>query len=453
MRHNVLWIDDLPEKSPARPPLPGPLDVDVAIVGAGLTGLWTAYYLIREDPGLSIAVLERESVGAGASSRNGGWVTNFSMAVDHDHYANADEAHAMQQAVEATVDEIGRVTAREGIACDFVKAGQITIAANAAQAINLRREYERLRRLGHAEGDYHWLEAEEVKKRIGVASCVAGTFNGNCATVQPARLVQGLARTVEQAGVRIFHDTPVRAIKNGIASTPAGSVKAGVVVRATEGYTSTIEGFGRDLAPIYAFAIATAPIPAQLEEAVHWQGGETLLDMRRSIFFAMRDRDGRIVIGGLRYGYHFASAIDRRFEHDERAFGVLREQLARLFPALKGVAIDYRWGGVLGVPLGVCPDVAVDRARKLAWAGGYVGEGVSFSNLAARVMRDQILGKDTPLSRIRWSDSRAMRWPPEPFRWCAVQAVNGLLRFGDRRELATGRPSRAVDRVIRIVGW
>jgi glycine/D-amino acid oxidase-like deaminating enzyme len=444
-RARSFWLEDVPGELVPRPPLPGPIAVDVAIVGAGFTGLWAAYYLARADSRLRIAVIEKEIAGFGASGRNGGWCSASHTGISHDSILKKDgrdAARAVQLAMFATVDEIGDVVAREEIDCDYLKAGELWFADNAGQLGRVREQVARMEMLGVGDDDSLWLDARQVRARIRVDRCLGAWYTPRSASIQPARLARGLADVVERLGVTIFERTPALAIERGAVTTPAGRVTADVVVQATEAFTPSLRGRERDLAPIYTFVVATDRLPQAFWDEAGWRGRETFMDGRRAIFYAMRTREDRIVIGGLHYPYHYGSRLEERFEYSERAFGALRAMLVRIFPALRGVAITHRWGGPVGCSRDFVSSVGFDRPSGRAWAGGYVGDGVATSNLAGRTLRDLILGHDSELTRLAWVGHRSPRWEPEPVRWLEAQLIGGAMAFSDAQEDRSGKPSR-----------
>ena len=454
-RSYSFWLDDVPEPIEPRASLPGPLDVDVAIVGAGFTGLWTAYYLARADPHLRVAVLEKEVAGFGASGRNGGWCSPFNEELDSGALlkrAGREPARAAALALIDTVDEVGRVAAAEGIDAAYHKGGYLGVVTTPPQEPRLRATLARMRALGLGEEHYAWLGGDEMRARVRLSRCLGGISSPDCASVHPGRLARGLAATVEGAGVTIYERTPALAIRPHAVETPAGVVKAGVVVRGTEGYTASLPGSARAIAPIYTFVIATEPLPAPFWDEVGWGGRETFLDGRRAIFYALRTRDDRIVIGGLRYPYHFGSGIADRFDRDERCFAGLQALLVDLLPAAAGAAVTHRWGGLVGVPRDFATGIGFDRAAGFAWAGGYIGDGVSTTNLAGRTLRDLILDRPSELTGLPWVGYRSRLWEPEPLRWIAVRTTNGLMSRADRREARTGAPARLSGTIADFLG-
>jgi glycine/D-amino acid oxidase-like deaminating enzyme len=452
MRNGELgfWWRALGGPPAPRAPLPGPLEVDVAIVGAGYTGLWTAYYLKRADPALEIAVLDRDIAGYGASGRNGGWVSGFFSGAPrvYERRGGPEGFAALQRAMFATVEEVAGVLAEHDIDADFVKGGHLEAALTAAQAQRLRHAVEDARERGLSEDDLRELSREGLAGRLRVAGAQGGSFSPHVARVQPAKLVRGLAAVVERLGVPIYERTPVTEIRPHAALTPAGTVSARWTVRATEGYTAGLRGLHRALVPMNSSMIITEPLPAAAWAEIGWAGREVLSDAAHVYVYLQRTEDGRIAIGGRGRPYRFGSRSDRSGETAQATVAELRAKLIEMFPATSGVALDHAWSGVLGVPRDWCVSVDADPATGIAWAGGYVGEGVAAANLAGRTLRDLILGERSELTRLPWVGHRPRRWEPEPLRWAAIHGVYSLYRRadrGERRSAHESRLGRAVD--------
>lgn len=453
-RARSMWLDDYPGELTPRPPLPGPVDVDVAIVGAGFTGLWTAYYLKKADPSLRVAVLEREIAGFGASGRNGGWCHSIFpgsrelAARAHGRQAVIDQQRAMHR----TVREVARVVEAEGIDARLRLGGQLDLATSPVQLLRLREAVEYERSWGFGEDDYALLGAAEMRRRIAVAGCLGAGYTPHGAAVDPARLVRGLAEVVERLGVPIYERTPVVRLQPHIARTPLGDVRAEVVVRATEAFTPQLPGYERSLVPIYSLMIGTEPLPQAFWDEVGWSGHEVFGDFRFVIFYAMHTTDGRIALGGRGAPYHYGSRVSEEYERDATVYGHLRTLLGQLFPALGDVRVTHHWGGAVAAPRDWYSSVGLDRATGMAWAGGYVGDGVSTTNLAGRTLCDLIRGEQTELTRLPWVDHRSPRWEPEPLRWLAVNAALKAMGSADDVETRTGRPSRRAVWVKRLTG-
>ena len=417
--------------------LTGDARCDVAIVGGGLTGLWAAHYLREADPGLDIRVVEARFAGFGASGRNGGWLSSElpGSARAYADVAGPDGVERLRAATRATVDEVVDVVAREGIEADVVRSGVLTVARSQAQAGRLGGE----------------LTAEQVAARIRVAGAVAGHFDPDCARVHPARLVRGVARVVRERGVRIHEGTRAVSIEPGAVVTEHGTVRAPVVLRCLEGFTAGLAGHRREWLPMNSALIATAPLTDAQWGEIGWSGEELLGDEAHAYCYAQRTADGRIALGGRGVPYRFGSRTDVDGRTQDRTVDSLRATLTSLFPALAGIGIDHSWCGVLGVPRDWSASVSFDPVTGLGHAGGYVGSGLTATNLAGRTLRDLVLGRDTDLVRLPWTNHRVRRWEPEPLRWAGVHALYRLYRAADRREDAglarTSRIARAADRV------
>jgi glycine/D-amino acid oxidase-like deaminating enzyme len=445
------WWSSLGGPPPRRPPLERAREADVAIVGAGYTGLWCAYYLKRARPELEVVVLEREHAGFGASGRNGGWVSGFFSGPPrvYERAGGRGDHAALQALMFETVEEIAGVLARHRIEVDFVKSGLLRVALGGAQEQRLADELAEARSRGLGEADLRWLDAAALRERVSVAGARGGAFSPHVARVHPAKLLAGLAAAVERLGVRIYEDTPVREIRPRQALTPAGAVRARWVVRATEGYTAGLAGLRRTLVPMNSSMIVTEPLPEQAWQAIGWEGRELMADDAHVYAYLQRTEDGRIAIGGRGVPYRFASRTDRADETARSTVASLHAKLLAMFPAVRGVALAHTWSGVLGVARDWCVAVEADPATGVAWAGGYVGEGVAASNLAARALCELILERPGRLARIAWVGHRPPRWEPEPLRWAEIGAVYSLYRLADRLERRSGRPSwlgAAVDR-------
>ncbi len=452
-RRRSMWLDLLPEPLEPRAALPGPLDVDVAIVGGGFTGLWTAYYLAKADPSLRIAVLEREVAGFGASGRNGGWVSPFFPAplerIEAVH--GRDAAVAMQRAMFDTVDVIGRDCAAEGIDARYTKGGVLVLATGPEQVERVRADTDYYRSWGLGDEEIAWLDAGGVRERLAIEGCLGATYLTHCACLDPARVVRGLAHVVERLGVTIYEKTPVLSLGPGEVVTARGTVRARIVVRATEGFTPELPGARREMIPVYSLMIATEPLPATFWDEVGWQGRETFTDGRHLYIYAMRTADDRIALGGRGAPYHFNSKVRDEYERVPRVHATLEATLKKLFPAARDAKITHRWGGSLGIPRDWFPAVGYDQARGYAWAGGYVGDGVAASNLAGRTLAGLITGRESHLTRLPWVNHRSPKWEIEPLRWVGVRTSLAVFGSADRTEQKSGKPALRARLMRRIL--
>ena len=449
------WMSSVADDLSPRRPLTGELSgVDIAIVGGGFTGLWTAYYLAQADPSLRIVVLEAQIAGYGASGRNGGWCS----ALFPQSLARLARSHgrvralALYRAMQSTVDEVGRVAAAEGIACDFAKGGTVVVARSAAQWQRAQEEVEQQHALGFTSDDVALLTAAEAKARLNATDVLGGIYTPHCAAIHPAKLVRGLARTVERLGVTIYEQSPVNRIEPGLAQGETFSVRAGTVVRATEGYTTSLRGHRRTLVPVYSLMIATEPLPAEFWASAGLAQRETFSDLRHMIIYGQRTADDRLAFGGRGAPYHYGSAVQPGFDLVDRVHADLAQTVRELFPSIGDPEITHRWGGPLGVARDWTASVGLDRATGLAWAGGYVGDGVSTTNLAGRTLADLIRGVDSELTALPWVNHRSPRWTPEPTRWLGINTGLRVMDSADRVEARTGKPARRATLFGRLLG-
>ena len=451
-----FWWDSLPDDlaGPARPPLEGSTTADVVVVGAGYTGLWTAYYLALADPTLRVVVLDAETAGFGASGRNGGWASAL-FPTSLDKVAASSSRPAAVSLLEAmfdTVDEVGRVAEAEGIDCHFRKGGTVVLARTPVQLERARAEIADHRSWGFGPEDFALLSAAEAQERLGATDVLGATYSPHCASIHPALLVRGLALAVERHGVTIHERTRVTSIEPGVVRTEHGDVRAPRIVRATEAWTAQLPGHERDIAPVYSLVLATEPLPAALWDEIGLRAGETFADHRHLIIYGQRTADGRFVFGGRGAPYHLGSRIRSEFDREPEVFDELWRVLRELFPAVGAYAVTHTWGGPLGIPRDWYPSVGLDPGTGIGWAGGYVGDGVASSNLAGRTLADLVRGVSTVRTALPWVNRRSPRWEPEPLRWLGVNLGLRVMASADGAEERSGRPSRRADLLAPFLG-
>jgi glycine/D-amino acid oxidase-like deaminating enzyme len=435
-----FWHDTVPSDLAPRASLPGNLDVDVAIVGGGLTGLWTAYYLARRDPGLRIAVLEKHIAGFGASGRNGGWCSALfpasASALARRH--GRDAAVRMRRAMIDTVDEVGRVTAAEGIDCDYVKGGTLAFVRSAAQRIRASADLREVAEFGVDTLD--WNEAED---RL---------LDPACARLHPAKLVRGLAEVVERMGVTIYEQTEVTGFTRGSVTTDRGVVSCETVVLALEGYGASLRETHRRVLPLYSLMIATEPLPDDAWDEMGIEHGQTFTDYRHLLIYGQRTADNRFAFGGRGARYHWGSSIRPEYDRVPRVFEHLHETLVDFFPQAADAAVTHAWGGPLGVPRDWHAGVSFDRGSGIARAGGYVGDGLSTTNIAGRTLADLITGTESELTTLPWVGHHSPNWEPEPLRFIGANLGLVAMTIADAEEKATGRPSIAARLMGPLTG-
>ncbi len=428
-RNISLWMDRIDDPLQARPRLQADLQADVAIIGAGYIGLWTAYYLKRQAPQLRVAIVEAETAGFGASGRNGGWLMGNLLGEDRLLAGlPAAERKASFDLLHGIPDEVAQVVAREGIDCDLRQGGVLYCAARyPEQEVRLREYLGGLRELGLGEDDYRWLAPSELAEQLRLANAYGALYSPHCATIDPAKLVRGLARCVEALGVQLYERSAVIDWQPGLVRTAQGSVRADWVVPAIEGYAAGLPPLGRHQLPVQSLIIATEPLPAEVWADIGLQRGQAFSEFSRQVTYGQRSRDDRLVFGA-RGGYRFGGRLRRDFNLSDDELGLRRYLMGELFPQLRGVRLSHSWGGNLGMARRFQPHMLRDLKQRIALAGGYGGEGVGASNLGGRTLADLILGRDSELLRQPWvlpdsSISRLRRWEPEPCRWLGYNAI------------------------------
>lgn len=442
-----FWYDEVGIPAP-QPALAESLTADVCIVGAGYTGLWTAYYLKKASPNLRVVVLEERFAGYGASGRNGGWLTNSITGGRDQYVASHGKAvvTAFQLVMNDTVDEVIRVAHAEGIDASIVKGGELNIASNPAQLARMREWADD----EHAWGfdDVTLLDAAQTTSRINIPGVSAGIWHPHCARIHPAKLVQGLRKTVIALGVELYENTRVTEIEPHVAHTARGSVTANFIVRATEGFTASLKGEHRTWLPMNSSIVVTEPLPESTWQEIGWEGRETLGDMAHVYFYAQRTPDNRIAMGGRGVPYRFGSRTDNDGTTHASTVASLSGLIQRYFPAAADAKINRAWSGVLGVPRDWAATVGLDATTGLAWAGGYVGTGVTATNLAGRTLCDLILGRDTELTKLPWVNHQTCKWEIEPLRWIATHGLYAAYSLADAREDSS--PSVKTSTIARI---
>lgn len=424
-----LWMDQLQSPPIQRPALSGSLEADVAIIGAGYTGLWTAYYLKQQAPGLRIVIVEAEIAGFGASGRNGGWLMGNILGEDQLLTGlSAERRQAGYDLLHGIPDEVGRVIQREGIDCDYRKGGVLYCAARYPEQLQgLQQQLQALRHAGLGEQDCHWLNAEELSRQVRIQGAYGGLFSPHCATIQPAKLVRGLADCVERMDVQIFEGSPVNQWQPGRVVTAGGEVRAQWVVPAIEGYAASLPPLNRYHLAVQSLLVATEPLSEELWVEIGLQHGQAFSENSRQVTYGQRTLDNRLVFGA-RGGYRFAGRLRTDFNLTEDERGLRRYLFSELFPQLRDVRITHAWGGNLGMARRFRPHMLCDPLDRVALAGGYGGEGVGATNLAGRTLADLILGRESNLLEQPWvqRDSRIAdlsRWEPEPLRWLGYNAI------------------------------
>ena len=428
-----LWWDSLSKPLKNRESVTSNLDFDVAIIGAGYTGLWSAYYLKQKEPNLKIGVFEGSVAGFGASGRNGGWCSAlFPVGLDKlAKQSNRETAIRMQKTMFETVDEVGRIIEKENIDAEWQKGGSFSIARDEIQLKRAKAEAHHYKEWGFSDKDFTLLNQHDAKNKINASNILGTTFTPHCASINPAKLVRQLADVVEKMGVKIYENSKAtKFIKNKLYIN-SYEVNTKFIINATEAYRSEFKKYKRASIPVYSLMIGTEPLSDQIWDEIGLRNRETFADYRNVIIYGQRTKDNRFAFGGRGAPYHFGSKINPKFDQHEKTHHDLLETLIDIFPVIKGVKVTHTWGGPLAIARDWAAHVTLDSATNILSAGGYVGDGVGTSNLAGRTISDLILNKQTDLTNLPWVQHKSKKWEIEPFRWIGVNSTLQMAKIAD----------------------
>jgi glycine/D-amino acid oxidase-like deaminating enzyme len=438
-RQYSFWLETCGDDLTPRPALSQSAEVDVAILGGGFSGLWTAYYLLRDHPGLTVAVVDRHIAGFGASGRNGGWCSGkFPVSAGSlIERFGVEAARHLMLAMCASVDEVGRVLEVEQIDGHFRKGGILSLARGAHQLPSIRSSYAQWERLGFGDR-YRLLSAAESAERVNVANVHGALFTADGAVLHPGRVVRGLARAVERRGGSIYEQTEVTSFETGSRArlvTPGGELRARrAVVLAGEAYLTRLLRLHRALIPMYSLIGLTEPLTHGQWAAIGWRDCESLSSQRLTVDYLTRTGDGRILFGSRGAPYRFGSRISDDQDRHAATHAHIHRSLVDWFPALNGIRMSHTWGGPVGMPRDWMPTVSFDPTSRLATARGYTGQGVSTTNLAGRLLAGLIGGSRTGLETLPLVQHRCPNWETEPLRWMAVRYMQSTFLEIDRAD-------------------
>ena len=440
-----FWLD---RPAPAEaPPLDGAVEADLAIVGAGFTGLWAAVLAKRERPEREVVVLEAETAGAGASGRNGGFAD---ASLTHGLLNGASRFPAELEALEALGREnLAGMRAdldRHGIDAAWQEPGMLSVATQPHEVAELEDEAALLRRYGW---DADALDRDAVRSLVDSPTYLGAVLQRTgTALVDPGALALGLRRVALELGVRLFERTPVVKAAREELTTPQGRVRAPRILLASGAYRPLVRPIRRLVAPVYDYVIVTEPLSAARRRALRWEGGHGISDRGNQFHYYRLTPDGRVLFGGYDAIYHFRNRVDdAALNHRRATFELLADHLRQTFPALEGVAVTHAWGG----PIDTCSRFCVTFGRALGesavYAVGYTGLGVAASRFGARTALDLLDGADTERTRLQLVRRRPLPFPPEPARWAVIQATRAALARADAHGGRRGPWLRALDRL------
>lgn len=443
----ALWLDR-PDVPPPASPLEGPTEADLAIVGGGFTGLWAAVVAKEEDPGRDVVLLEADTIAFGGSGRNGGFaMATLTHGLDNGEARFPEELDRIEVEAKANLAEIGETVTRHAIACDWTPSGEIEVARATHELTWAAEAADLYARHGY---DVALLDRDAIRAEVDSPTYLGAWWNrSGCVMVDPARLAWGLSRVARDLGVRIHERTPVTGIEGAGSAvalrTPAGDVRAGRVLLATNGFPPLVRQVGRYLVPVYDHVLATEPLSDTQREAVGWRNRQGLADMANRFHYYRITEDGRILWGGYDAVYHWRSGVHPRFEERAATFDALERHFFETFPQLEGLGFSHRWAGVIDT----CTRFSVFFHRtfddRVVSVAGYTGMGVAASRFGARVGLELLEGRDTPRTRLGLVRRRPLPFPPEPLRSVGIGLTTRALARADRRRGRRGPWLRLLD--------
>jgi glycine/D-amino acid oxidase-like deaminating enzyme len=440
-----FWLDR-PRPAEA-PPLEGAAEADLAIVGAGFTGLWAAVLAKLERPGREVVLLEAETAGFGASGRNGGFVE---ASLTHGLLNGAARFPAELDALEALARENleGMKDDLERLRIDarWEEHGVLSVATQPHELAELEDEAALLRRYGW---EAEVLDRDAVRAEVASPTYLGAVFQRTgVALVDPGALALGLRRAALALGVRLHERTPVRRATAAELRTPGGRVRAERVLLATGAYPPLARSIRRLVAPVYDYVLVTEPLSAEQREAVGWARGQGIADRGNRFHYYRLTPDGRILFGGYEAVYRFGNRVDdARLSRHPPTHRLLARHLVETFPALEGIGISHAWGGAIDTCSRFCVTFGRALGGRAVYALGYTGLGVAASRFGARTALDLLDGADTQRTRLQLVRTRPLPFPPEPARWAVIQATRHALARADERGGRRGAWLRLLDRL------
>jgi glycine/D-amino acid oxidase-like deaminating enzyme len=444
------WLDRLPPRRP-EPPLRGTVDADLAIVGGGFTGLWAALHAKADDPTREVVVVEADTVGFGASGRNGGFlVGSLTHGIENGLARFASEMPVLERLGHENFAGLVADLERYGIDCHLELTGDLVAAVEPYQDAGLEEDAALLRRYGH---DVEVLDGPAMRAEVHSPIYRGGVWDRTDAgLVDPGALVDGLRAAAGRLGVRLFEHTRadgLRELPGGAieVSSADGRVRARRVLLATSAFPPLLRAIRRSIVPVYDYALVTEPLTPAQRDAIGWRRRQGLSDGANQFHYYRLTPDDRILYGGYDAVYRFGGPVRPALDDDDRTFGRLAAHVFHTFPQLRDVRFAYRWGGAIDTSSRFSVFFGTAHGGRVAYAVGYTGLGVAATRFGARVALDLLDGRETEATRLRYVRRPPVPFPPEPLRYAVVQLTRNRLAAADRHEGRRGAWLRTLDRL------
>jgi glycine/D-amino acid oxidase-like deaminating enzyme len=445
LRNSVLapfWVEDAPPPETGKP-LQGTIECDLAIVGAGYTGLWTALLAKQRHPEWRVVVLEGKTPGWAASGRNGGFVeATLTHGESNGKTRFPEEYDLLDQAGLDNLDEIEKTVSDRGWDCDFWRVGSLAVSTEDHQVPWLRES---------ADGDREiFLTADEIQSRVNSPTYLAATFSPrDTAMVHPGKLTREMVTSALEDGVEIFSNSPVKALSADAAritlTTSRGEVRAARVALATNAFASLLARYQFHTVPVYDYVLMSEPLTDDQLASIGWEGREGIADLANQFHYYRITADNRILFGGYDAIYHYGGKVRPRYEDRRESFERLASHFFTTFPQLEDLSFSHRWAGAIDTCSRFSAFFATAHSSRVAYTAGFTGLGVAATRFAANVMLDQLTGLDTWRTRLEMVRKLPTPFPPEPFAYPAIQATRFALDRADHRAGRRGLFLKTLD--------
>jgi glycine/D-amino acid oxidase-like deaminating enzyme len=430
IEQSCYWLATRRDPSPS-PALQEKISAQFAVVGAGFTGLWTAYFLKQLDPGADVVVVEQGVAGYGGSGRNAGIV---SPSIDHSHalaivHFGADEAAKMARVGQENFDELAEFAAD----CDFERNGQLQIALTEKHLQDCRENIEVANSVG-LKG-YRMLSAQETRAEVNSPLYLGSAFIPNSGIVNPIKVVDKVKALAQKAGVRFFERTRVKSISGGEITTENGSVSAQQILLATDAYTHHL--FPQMLfrfIPLYDYILVSEPLTETQHQAIGWRNRQACVDGRTFFNYYRMTADNRILWGTSEAQYYPPNRVDTTCDHSQSHYQSLRESFKRHFPQLSDLQFPFEWGGPIASTTRLTPFFGTLENGRVIYALGYTGHGIGSTRIAGKILAHMALKRPSELLNLTMVTKKPFPYPPEPIRSLSVNMVTNSLRKVDEGE-------------------
>lgn len=439
------WLDTA-DRPPARPPLDGATTCDLAVVGGGYSGLWTALLAKDRDPQRDVVLVEADRIGWAASGRNGGFCA---ASITHGEANGRDRwPHEYDRLAALGVQNLQELeddVARHGIACDFQRPGELSVATEPYQVAHLQPT-------DPDDPTVTFLDREAIQAEVHSPTYLAAAFDRTTALVDPARLAWGLADACEAAGVRVLEHTPVTGLSRRAGggmelATARGTISARQVALGTNVFPSLVRRTRLHTVPVYDYALMTEPLTADQLDSIGWHNRQGIGDSANQFHYYRLSADDRILFGGYDAIYNFGGKV--RDVHDQRpaTSRTLATHFFETFPQLDGLRFTHAWGGAIDTCTRFCAFFGTAHGGDVAYAAGFTGLGVGATRFGAQVMLDLLAGEPTERTQLEMVRTMPIPFPPEPFAWLGITATRWSLDRADRNQGQRNLWLRTLDRL------